>query len=62
VSDITIDRLFLSDYSFFLIGFLTIKEMNAGFVLNMGLFCSDLRFKAFKAVCVGLLVNSEKVA
>ena len=43
------DRSFISllDYSFFLIGFLTIREMNAGFVLNMGLFCSDLRFKAF---------------
>ena len=38
---------FLLDYSFFLIGFLTTREMNAGFVLNMGLFCSDLRFKAF---------------
>ena len=48
VSDIAIDRSFpITDYSFFLIRFLTTGGMNTEFVLNMGLFCSDLRFKAF---------------
>ena len=59
MSDITIDRLFPLLITAFLIGFLKIGMFGAGFILNMGLFCAGLRFKA---VYVGLLVNPREVA
>jgi uncharacterized membrane protein YqaE (UPF0057 family) len=47
VSDITIDRLFPSLITAFLIVFLKIGMFGAGFILNMGLFCAGLRWFAF---------------